>query len=225
MTIACPRQNEKIYYFAFGSNMCQGKMQERLGHRWRSFPTFCGVLHGWRLAFNVVGYPTIGEPSFASIAPCSEERESAPISPVCGMIYEMDHDTFDFVKVTEACDVLYSVAELEVECISNDATRRRIKCHAFTNRNHLTDGVENNDLPCSKRYRDLLIRGSRESQTPHWYSSMLEAQIPYVDYGWWINWRNAILVKLLFLYLGAKESRYPGLKDLEEMILNWRGMA
>lgn len=203
-------EDNRVYYFAFGSNMCESKMQDRLGDRWQAFRTSRGVLHGWRLAFNVAGFPAIGEPSFASIDRCEGKPDGA-ISPVCGIIYEMDRESFDYLHITEGGGSMYNVVELDVECLCSG---RRIKSHAFISAESTTvdessSFTSEDDSPCSKRYRDILVRGSRQCALPSWYCTMLEKQIPYVDYGVVVNSMCAILVRGLFLYMNARETLLP----------------
>eukprot|EP00397_Hematodinium_sp_SG-2012_P012484 GEMP01012655.1.p1 GENE.GEMP01012655.1~~GEMP01012655.1.p1 ORF type:complete len:255 (+),score=37.14 GEMP01012655.1:157-921(+) len=213
---------DKVYYFAFGSNMCEWKMRDRLGSRWSGFSSTPGILHGWRLAFNVVGFPAIGEPSFASIGVCPEGSREGVISPVCGIIYEMDRATFEYLAVTEDVGRMYSVAELDVECLCPNAPSERIKCLAFVVTQRTENASDNaimqdasNDAPCSKRYRDILVSGSRLCALPEWYIAMLETRIPYVDYGWMVNTTCALLVRGIFFYYSARDIIMPSRSDKE----------
>lgn len=251
-------------------------MRERLGSRWKDFPTTTGVLRGWELTFNVRGFPLLGEPAFASIAKCdhNDPRPSMHgsysdpsfvrrrsnvlsqgddmISPVCGVIYQMDRDAFDHLAITEGVGIMYDIVEVDVESLCSkptgpDGSSGTIKCAVFVAKKFDDEEIQTelqsatpserstsvstsasskagsaggskkkkatleHDEPhiCSKRYRDLLVNGSKKSSLPNWYCKKLERKIRYVDYGTVINAVNRVLVYVLFLYfrLCAKASR------------------
>jgi len=168
-----------VKYFAFGSNMSREKMRERLGAGWVEFSTKRAILHGWAMSCHVRGLYLV-EKAFAGIlkvcdelTPCirTEEAPRDAISPVCGVVYEMRVEDFKVLWITEG--PMYDLHDVDVQCLQSG---RRITCKAFVCREGYRVGE---DIHCSKRYRDILVKGVRESGLPSWYADKVENKIPF----------------------------------------------
>lgn len=150
---AVKNNEDKIYYFAFGSNMLS-----KVINRHRQVATHSksiALLNDYALVFNARGLPII-EPGFANIAPVKNAR-------VWGVAYLIERADWLKIIATEGKD--YSEHEVEVETETGDRVRA-VTLYA-------TENLVSNKRP-SKRYHSIVLEGAIESQLPKDYIDELK---------------------------------------------------
>jgi hypothetical protein len=152
--------SDRIFYFAYGSNMNSTVFQGR--RRMRPTKIERAILKNYRLVFNQPGIPWI-EPSFANI----ERAEGEFIE---GVLYEITEDEMHLLDLSEgggAYDIVTSQAEGEVS--------GPVIAHTF-----MTNDVASGLHP-SQRYMNILVAGANEhALSAEWIAKLQEA--PYRDH-------------------------------------------
>jgi hypothetical protein len=153
-----------VWKFGYGSNMSASFLAQKKGVNVLEF--HAAVLKGWRLAFPSGGIDHV-EPSFASILP-SEGDEVHGV--VCGMPKE-DADRLD---KAEGGGDFYLHMEVEVTTYAGDTHTAAIYAMQEKKR------ADVKECPCSLRYKNILLRGARESHLAPQWIERLEAMDYYV---------------------------------------------
>lgn len=164
-----------IPYFAYGSNVYTNTMTAM--RRIDFVDATAAILPGYKLRFNIPGMPVV-EPSWA----CVEQGGSGE-SCVHGVLYELTPQDFAKVSMGEGVPFGYQWEKVDVFAYEGDgaaagqeslAARENSAKQAYTL-------VSNNpflpkrDIPPSKAYRDLIIKGARDFQIDQAYIEELEA--------------------------------------------------
>lgn len=171
MTFACCLE---FKYFGYGSNMYTGTMKAL---RQIDYIDACaGVLPGYKLRFNLPGTPLL-EPSWACVQPSSD-----PNDYVHGVLYTLTPQDFARVSLSEGVPFGYRWQECNVtpymgdgKCAGRDALRDKEVTPVKANVLVSTNPFLWRDIPPSKAYRDLLIRGARNFAMDEGYIKQLEA--------------------------------------------------
>uniref|UniRef100_A0A7S0ER49 gamma-glutamylcyclotransferase n=1 Tax=Hanusia phi TaxID=3032 RepID=A0A7S0ER49_9CRYP len=138
----------RVRYFAFGSNMNPGVMQGlRQVKPIKSCP---GVVNQYKLAFNLVGTPAI-EPSFASAEPSDKDDDE-----LHGVLYTLTRSDWQKVARTEGVGFAYNLEEVVVHTYEG----RKLQAVTLRTKPGLLRAPFGRDIPPSKGYLDLLIKGA-----------------------------------------------------------------
>lgn len=150
-------KDEKVLYFAYGSNMASSVFQVR--RKMRPTKIERAVLKDYRLVFNQPGIPWV-EPSFANI----EEAEGEYIE---GVLYEITGEEMRLLDISEG-NGAYDIVTPRVEGEKSGP----VLAHTF-----MTKSVARGLLP-SQRYMNLLVHGAAEHRlSAEWIQKLREA--PY----------------------------------------------
>lgn len=176
-------------YFAFGSNMCSSTMTKL-----RSLnPVFssAAVLPRHNLRFNIPGTSFI-EPSWASVEPASDSE--VPTKNVHGVLYKLTEE--DFVKLcsSEGVPFAYTIHRCRVVPYSGNGKsagadalesnilqggQHRGSVFAYTLRAARPQWRQaKTDIPPSKSYLNVMIRGALEYQLDEEYVQELKSINP-----------------------------------------------
>ena len=147
---------DTVYNFAFGSNLSPEKRSSRgvNGTGIVSRATIPAVVKGFRLAFNLPMFPPI-EPGMAALARARDcERDSCH-----GFLLELTNEEYQKMWASEGGNAAKPpYEETVVEAVTYEG--RMIRAIAFTAANHTCADYE---LPPSTRYKDIVLKGARES--------------------------------------------------------------
>lgn len=139
---------ERIYYFAYGSNMDEERMMERGA---KIYSNVRGVLKNYKLVFNKIASAGKGE-GFANIE--KEERNQ-----VEGIIYEIDYEKISKLDLYEGVPKHYNRILIEVE-----TPRGVLKCEVYiANSNMVKEG-----LKPERDYLNKLLKG-KDFLSPEYY--------------------------------------------------------
>ncbi len=153
------RPDEPVWYFAYGSNMHAGTFRDR--RRLRPDAWTIGRLPGWRLRFNLQGWP-IGRAAPANIAPDAEEE-------VWGVLYRLTWRQLVWLNLTEGVPGrVYQPTLLPVET----ADHGPLEAVAY-----VAEGLPEDGRP-SRRYITLLRDGARAHGLPAAWLARLDAVEP-----------------------------------------------
>ena len=166
-------------YFAFGSNMASATMTAL--RQLDPVASSAAVLPGHRLAFNVPGTPLI-EPSWASVEPVKSQGD-VPSEVVHGVLYKLTQDDFESVCRTEGVPFGYRLHRCKVipyngnnDCAGQEAlasTSSKL-VPAFTLRAGRKMWRQSTvDIPPSKAYMNVLLRGAEEYRIDREYVNYL----------------------------------------------------
>lgn len=171
-------------YFAFGSNMCSSTMTKL-----RSLnPVFssAAVLPQHNLRFNVPGTSFI-EPSWASVEPVSDSEIPKNIH---GVLYKLTEEDFTKVCNSEGVPFAYTIHRCRVipyfgngktagaDALESNSLKDR-SIFAYTLRAARPQWRQmKEDIPPSKSYLNVLIRGALEYQLDEEYVQELRSVIP-----------------------------------------------
>lgn len=132
---------EKVIYFAYGSNMSKSRLEERIGSC-RSLGVF--ALKGYGLSFNAGGKTQ----SWANLIDDDNQQ-------VIGVVYEINRRQLDILDCYEGCNnPKYYVRMVDIYDEEN-----KIPLHfyiSFINR-------ENFEKPVTETYMNFLIKGAEEN--------------------------------------------------------------
>jgi Gamma-glutamyl cyclotransferase, AIG2-like len=160
-----------IPYFAYGSN-CYVETMTSL-RRIRLVNSTAAVLPGYKLRFNIPGIPAV-EPSWACVEKCSKDN-------VHGVLYTLTPQDFARISFSEGVPFGYQWTVVDVVPYQGDGDRAgemalssSSVCQAYTlvSNNPL---LPHRDIPPSKAYRDLLIRGAKDFQMDQEHIDKLES--------------------------------------------------
>ena len=169
-----PSSALEFKYFAIGSNMYTGTMTALREIKY--LDATAGILPGYKLRFNLPGTPLI-EPSWASVQPSSDPRDY-----VHGVLYSLTPSDFARLSISEGVPFGYRWQECRVtpylgdgNCAGRNAVRDKESACVKANVLVTTNPFLWRDIPPSKAYRDLLIRGALEFQMDQDYIAFLES--------------------------------------------------
>ncbi len=195
------RSEERTYnYFAFGSNMASSTMTNLRGIT--PLNSSAAVLPGHVLRFNVPGLPFV-EPSSASVEPIAAGGGGASTDAaavVHGVLYELSESDFGTICGTEGVPFVYALHRCRVHpyagdggTAGEDALRRSTDdadgaARAPDAARTTGGGVEafalraswdgwrrgGRDIPPSRSYMNVLVRGAREFALDERYLRRLE---------------------------------------------------
>ncbi len=144
----------KVWYFAYGANMCSDVFIRRRGVNPLSKET--AVLPNYRLVFDQAGIPWI-EPCFASIA-------YAPGEAVHGVLYQLSEESRATVDAFEGS------AYRMINVMVHGQEHGSVAALVYQTKKPVYG------LKPSKRYVGLLLEGAREHALPPAYIAQLVAQ-------------------------------------------------
>ena len=148
---------ERVWYFAYGSNMQPATFAGRRGIA--PSRALAARAPGWRLVLDKTPLIPIGE-SFATLLP-------APAAEVFGVLYELGHDDLAHVDLTEGV-LIGNYERVEIAIVPLVAAG---PSRAFT----LISDKRSADLRPSDRYMALLIEGAEVHGLPPEWIAMLRA--------------------------------------------------
>ena len=161
-------------YFAYGSNICLATMRDL--RQIKPLASAPAILPKHSLRFNIPGIPLI-EPSWASVEPSDD------VSAMHGVVYKLSSQ--DFVKVCESegvpfgyvlhrCNPVLYIGDGEragADALSSKGPGR--KCFAYTLR--APPALRRNrDVPPSRAYLNVILRGAKEYKLDADYIRYLE---------------------------------------------------
>ncbi len=153
------------YYFGYGSNMSSRTLNRRNIHPASSVPA---VLNGYRLAMNLKSAMAPLEPTFANV-----EKDSSVGAAVHGVLHRVTQPNIEQLTREEGGGRSYQRMELPVVPYGGGPA---IMASVFVLPDHRNDlRTEGGDVPCSARYKGLLVHGARESGIAAEYLARLEA--------------------------------------------------
>jgi Gamma-glutamyl cyclotransferase, AIG2-like len=172
-----------VRYFAYGSNCYPGTMKSL---RQIDYLNSCAaILPGYKLRFNIPGIPAV-EPSWA----CVEQVNGVSNNDnnddlVHGVLYTLTLQDFARVSMSEGVPLAYQWKLVDVVPYQGDGdcAGQKALMEASTASTSIVKAytlVTNNpflrsDIPPSRAYRDLLIRGAKSFQMDQTYIEKLEA--------------------------------------------------
>jgi Gamma-glutamyl cyclotransferase, AIG2-like len=162
-----------IPYFSYGSNCYVGTMTSL--RRIQFVNSTAAVLPGYKLRFNIPGIPAL-EPSWACVEKCTEDN-------VHGVLYTLTPQDFARLSFSEGVPFGYQWRVVDVVPYQGDGdTAGRIAMSSSSDcLSQAYTLVSNNpwlprrDIPPSKAYRGLLIRGAKDFQMDRDYIDKLES--------------------------------------------------
>ena len=175
-------EGKTYHYFAFGSNMASSTMTDLRGIS--PLNSSAAVLPGHVLRFNVPGLPLI-EPSSASVEPAALDDDAVVVH---GVLYELTERDFATICRTEGVPFVYALHRCRAfpyvgdgRTAGEDALRRSsaaareavgptpgagtdidLGVSAFTLRASRDGWRRGRDIPPSRSYLNVLLRGVRE---------------------------------------------------------------
>ncbi|KAI1778793.1 hypothetical protein F4818DRAFT_229628 [Hypoxylon cercidicola] len=162
-------QPEKIWYFAYGSNMSSAKFTGGRG----IVPLDIARVRvpGWALTMEIPGMP-YSEPSFSSIAPHRDtEAEKGVAFDVIGVAYLISQEQYRRVISSEGGGIAYRDICLVGEPVGED-DRKKIGYQITVRTLGTAMSKHPPPLP-SQRYMNLLIDGGKEAHLPLQYQQYL----------------------------------------------------
>jgi len=163
---------EKIWYFAYGSNMSAKKFTDSRGIR--PLDTARVRLPGWTMLMNIPGLP-YSEPAFSSVVEAKSSEKSSKTPEVIGIAYLITYDQYIRVIGSEGGGTAYSNILVDAEPVSEkDSLRTGPRLVVRTL------GTAISRYPParpSQRYLDILNLGAMEANLPPLYRKYLE-EIP-----------------------------------------------
>lgn len=168
-------------YFAFGSNVAQSTMVNLRNLQPIAYTP--AMLTDHRLAFNIPGISYI-EPSSASVEPITKiaygDDENCVVH---GILYKLTQDDFATVCSTEGVPFTYALHRCHVipyEADGMNAGQRVLESQnfktipAYTLRAAPQKWRESPDIPPSQSYKNVILRGAKESRLDSSYIKRLE---------------------------------------------------
>jgi len=150
-----------LYYFAYGSNMAQARLQRRLASARRIGPA---VLPSYRLMFNVAS-------SKDGSAKCNAMLSNDPADLVRGILFDIDEADLPLLDCHEGVGVEYRSALLEVD-LEEDGTREALIYLGLS----LTDTLQPFNW-----YKEHVVRGALENRFPEDYVTRIRAVSSIAD--------------------------------------------
>jgi len=180
-TWAMPTTALTFKYFAYGSNCYPATMTAL--RNIECIDSSAGILGGCKLRFNIPGMPLV-EPSWACVEASRDESNC-----VHGVLYTLTPQDFARVSMSEGVPFGYQWRVVNVVPYQGDgiqAGETALREQRTTSGESVVKAytlVSNNpllirDIPPSKAYRDLLIRGAKAFQMDQSYIDKLEAIRP-----------------------------------------------
>jgi hypothetical protein len=150
---------ESLWNFAYGSNMSAKKMRSRAGIQ--SLESCPGSLQHWRLTFHHRGVAWL-EPSFASIVPEHGHE-------VHGVLHRLTPQQWLALQVSEGVTSANHGYQPIPITVTN-YRQQQVQAWAFISK----PAQIRPTVPCSTRYRNLLIRGAQEHGIHSEYINFLQ---------------------------------------------------
>ncbi|MBN8291434.1 gamma-glutamylcyclotransferase [Rhodobacter sp. NTK016B] len=144
-----------IKYFAYGSNMLEGRLRQRCPS---ARVLAVSQLKGWALSMHKRSKDGSGK---ATIAPSSE-----PSTSVFGVLYEIDSDDLDPLDRAEGHGRGYNRVSIKVAMASSGETVTAITYLA-------EEGAIDSSLYPYNWYVKLIVAGAKEHALPHGYIEQL----------------------------------------------------
>ncbi|KAI6086514.1 hypothetical protein F4821DRAFT_238415 [Hypoxylon rubiginosum] len=162
-------QPEKVWYFAYGSNMSSAKFTG--GRGIEPIDVARVRIPGWALTMEIPGMP-YSEPSFSSIAPRRDTDAEKGISfDVIGVAYLITQEQYRRVISSEGGGIAYRDICLVGEPVDEDD---RAKVGYQIMLRTLGTAMLRHPPPVpSQRYMNLLIEGGKEARLPSQYQQYL----------------------------------------------------
>ena len=174
-------------YFAYGSNVYAPTMTDL--RNIQCVQSTAAILDGYKLRFNIPGIPAV-EPSWACVEPSNKSNNNNNNKDVVhGVMYTLTPQDFARISMSEGVPFGYQWKVVDVvpyQGDGNSAGRQALesaKSRSTAVPSSATKAytlVTNNpflrrDIPPSKAYRDLLIKGAKDFQMDQDYIEQLEA--------------------------------------------------
>jgi hypothetical protein len=143
------------------------------------------ILPGYKLRFNIPGIPAV-EPSWACVEQLVASNNAVNTDLVHGVLYTLALQDFARVSMSEGVPLAYQWKLVDVvpyqgdgDCAGQEAlmeanasfTRAKVKAYTLVTNNPFL----RRDIPPSRAYRDLLIRGAKSFQMDKSHIEKLEA--------------------------------------------------
>ena len=162
-----------IPYFAYGSNCYVGTMTAL--RRIHFVSSTAAVLPGYKLRFNIPGIPAV-EPSWACVEECPDDN-------VHGVLYTLTPPDFARLSLSEGVPFGYQWRVVDVVPYIGDCDKAgriamssshgsRLQAYTLVSNNPF---LQRGDIPTSKAYKDLIIRGAKDFHMDQEYIDKLEA--------------------------------------------------
>jgi len=153
-------QADVVYNFAFGSNLSPDKRNSRgaNGTAITTKSTCPAYVQGFRLAFNMPMFPPL-EPGMAALTGATSQE-------CChGLLLELDKQEYERLWLSEGGSAANPPYD-ETVVVARTYDGREVRAVAFTASLHSAKPYE---LPPSARYKDLMLKGAKESGlSPVW---------------------------------------------------------
>ncbi|KAH8888280.1 hypothetical protein GQ53DRAFT_749209 [Thozetella sp. PMI_491] len=167
----------KVWYFAYGSNMSSTKFAGDRGIV--ALSTVAARVPRWRLGFLVPGLP-YAEPAFGAIEPIPDDgTELASAAPtVQGVLYLITRSQYVQVLASEGGGTAYRAIHVLAEPLSEDNRRRfGARIQAFSLQAHL---LRKPAGLASLRYMNLILEGAQEAGLTSKYQAYLQRRPVYL---------------------------------------------
>jgi Gamma-glutamyl cyclotransferase, AIG2-like len=188
----------QVRYFAYGSNCYPNTM--KLLRQIDCLDSSAAILPGYKLRFNIPGIPAV-EPSWACVEKVvvaasrhknndnnNDDRSDDNDDSVHGVLYTLTLQDFARVSMSEGVPLGYQWKLVDVvpyqgdgDCAGHRAlletktssatSKKATKAYTLVNNNPFL----RRDIPPSRAYRDLLIRGAKSFQMDQSHIEKLEA--------------------------------------------------
>lgn len=185
VTILQAAEAVTVKYFAYGSNCYPGTMKSL--RQIDCLDSCAAILPGYKLRFNIPGIPAV-EPSWASVEQVisSNNDHSQHDFLVHGVLYTLTLQDFARVSMSEGVPLAYQWKLVDVvpyqgdgDCAGQKALMDATASSTSMAKKAYTLVTNNpflrRDIPPSRAYRDLLIRGAKSFQMDKSYIEKLEA--------------------------------------------------
>lgn len=173
-------------YFAYGSNVYAPTMTDMRNIQCVS--STAAILDGYKLRFNIPGIPAV-EPSWACVEASKNNNNKNEV--VHGVMYTLTPQDFARISMSEGVPFGYQWKVVDVVPYQGDGMTAGRQALMASTDTATTDSattsvvkaytlITNNpflrrDIPPSKAYRDLLIKGARDFYMDQEYVEQLEA--------------------------------------------------
>ena len=171
-------------YFAYGSNVYAPTMTDMRNIQCVSMTA--AILDGYKLRFNIPGIPAV-EPSWACVEASKNNNKNEVVH---GVMYTLTPEDFARISMSEGVPFGYQWKVVDVvpyqgdgmtagrrallassDAVTTDSATATAKAYTLTTNNPFL----RRDIPPSKAYRNLLIKGARDFQMDQDYVDQLEA--------------------------------------------------
>jgi len=162
-------------YFAYGSNVCTSTMTNLRGIK--PLGSSAAILPEHELRFNIPGIPLV-EPSWASVEPIADKSKV-----VHGVLYKLTEADFTAVCKSEGVPlgyVLHRCRPIPYLGDDNCAGQRKAESSdengvlAYTLRAPKRYRGEESNIPPSRSYMNIIVRGCKENRLDKKYIDYLE---------------------------------------------------